>query len=594
MSSTTSHLLDGRFILDARIGEGNFAEIYRATDTQTGNLVAVKTLRPEHATKDNAIALFRQEGEIGSTLSHANVVKVWTYGETAGTFFIVMELVNGVSLRRRMRRAQPISVPEAYRIIRSVLRGLEAIHTAGYIHRDIKPQNILLEANGTPKITDFGITLRAGGIRATGDGMTLGTAAYIAPEQAAGKEIGPQADLYAAGVVLYEMLTGEVPFPGDDPIDVMYRHMFETPRDPRTLNPEISPGLSAIMLRALAKEPDARFPSAHAMLSALDMLPLDVDENAAPVWKRHINRSTTRRKPSRIAHVPFLTTFVGALLLAVLIIVLVLALVSTAVTANDSSQNTSNSDSVTGFTVKPTSDVSMPQPTIAAQIQIPLTAPSMRPPIVNVPESTPIVENSAPVIAQAATATPTATPSPTETATATATATPTPTATPKPTATPNTQLASAQVPTPSTQSDSSVSSKKPAASDNEQAASDDNASGHGHGNKKKGPPNVDNGSGNGDQAPNQSANDPNTGSNNNQNQNQSTNRGFGATQNVTNKPDSSDAPVVSNGGNNEVISGQNSGPSSNGNSSTNGSKGPDKKPGGNSGGSNKGHKKNGG
>ncbi len=338
MTSVSRRLLAGRFVLDSRIGAGNYAEVYRATDTQTGELVAVKTLRPEHATESHTLSLFVKEGSAGSAISHHNVVKISSYGENDGTHYIVMELVKGISLRRRIQLAGRLDVVEALRVAVGTLRGLEAIHDAGYIHRDIKPQNILIDASGSPKITDFGITLCPGEPRSSSGGLALGTAAYIAPEQAAGQAIGPEADLYSAGAVLFEMLTGEAPFPGDDPRAVMNRHLFEPPRDPRTLNPQISPALSAIVLRSLAKEPAARFRSAQRMREALEMLQEEVRltnthrrllPSKALAWNTPM--AQPRQLPFGLANVSLMTTFVSALLLIVLFIVLVLALVSSAV-----------------------------------------------------------------------------------------------------------------------------------------------------------------------------------------------------------------------------------------------------------------------
>ena len=338
MTSVSRRLLAGRFALDSRIGAGNYAEVYRATDTQTGDLVAVKTLRPEHATESQALSLFIKEGSAGSAISHNNVVKISSYGENEGTHYIVMELVKGISLRRRIQLAGRLDVVEALRVVVGTLRGLEAIHDAGYIHRDIKPQNILIDASGNPKITDFGITLCPGESRSSSGGQALGTAAYIAPEQAAGQQIGPEADLYSTGAVLFEMLTGEAPFPGEDPMLVMNRHLFEPPRDPRTLNPQISPALSAIVLRSLAKEPAARFRSARRMREALEMLQEEVRltnthrrllPTKALAWNAPL--AQPRQLPLGLANVSLMTTFVSALLLIVLFIVLVLALVSSAV-----------------------------------------------------------------------------------------------------------------------------------------------------------------------------------------------------------------------------------------------------------------------
>jgi serine/threonine-protein kinase len=536
MSTYTRARLDDRFALDARIGEGTFAEIYRATDTQTGAVVAIKTLRPEQSDNRQAIALFHQEGEIGSSLVHPNIVRVLSYGETSGTSFIVMELVSGISLRRRMRRAIPLSISESVRLIRAVLRGLDVIHMAGYIHRDIKPQNILLEADGTPKITDFGITLRTGGIRAPGDGTTLGTAAYIAPEQAAGWEIGPQADLYAVGVVLYEMLTGQVPFPGDDPIEVMHRHMYETPRDPRALNDAISPALSAVVLRALAKEPEARFASAREMHDALEMLHFEELPGRAPVRAAAtMMRPANRRRLYRTARAPFLTSFVGALMLAVLVLILVLALVSSGVGADDSLHNTSQPTEPAGIVVDRPATTPPELHEQAPVVQLPRVTPT--PTDV---EQTP-VNNSV----STATASATSTPSPTPSATSTPQPTATATATPKPTEPPAPQVAEAPIQT------DSASNKKP-------DANNDGNSGQNPQQKQK-KKSADSGSQPNDnaQAGNASnaASQPVAESDPNGNANQRKNRGFGATQNVTNAPDSSQPPVV-NESNSNTSSGQ--------------------------------------
>jgi len=532
MSTYTRTRLDGRFTLDARIGEGTFAEIYRATDTQTGAVVAIKTLRAEQADNRQAIALFQQEGEIGSSLVHANIVRVLSYGETSGTSFIVMELVSGISLRRRMRRAIPLSISESVRLIRSVLRGLDVIHRAGYVHRDIKPQNILLEADGTPKITDFGITLRTGGIRAPGDGTTLGTAAYIAPEQAAGWEIGPQADLYAVGVVLYEMLTGQVPFPGDDPIEVMHRHMYETPRDPRSFNDAISPALSAVVLRALAKEPEARFSSAREMHDALEMLHFDELPGRAPVRAAAAAmRSANRREPVRTERAPFLTSFVGALMLAVLVLILVLALVSSGVGADDSLHNTSQPTEPTGIVIDQPAATPPESHEQAPIVQLPLTTPTP-----SAAEQTP-VNNSVGEATASATTTAAAmvTPSPTPPPTPNATSTPQPTATPKPTETPAPEIAQAPVRT-----NSAVSNKKPGANN------EGNSGRHPQKKQKKDSAGTGGQSTDNAQAENASnaASQPVAQSGNNAGSNQRSNRGFGATQNVTNAPDSNQPPIV--------------------------------------------------
>ncbi len=374
MTTVSRQLIAGRYVCDSRIGAGTYAEVFRATDTQTGEQVAVKTLRSEHATQEQSISLFEREGTTGSAISHPNVVKISSFGEHNGTHFIIMELVKGISLRRRLKIAGPLSIAESLRISIGVLRGLEAIHGAGYIHRDIKPQNILIDATGTPKITDFGITLRLGELKSPAFGLAMGTAAYIAPEQAEGQEIGPQADLYSAGAVLFQMLTGEAPFPGDDPLEVMSRHRLEPPRDPRSFNREISPALSAIVLRALSKQPSERFSSAQRMREALEMLQEKIrnQEPSRRLQSRGRQSWTapraTRRLRLKLGTVPILATVVSALLLVVLIIVVLLALVSSAVDASSSGGQISNSDRPSGYVGVPTPSDGSPQFSVSADI----------------------------------------------------------------------------------------------------------------------------------------------------------------------------------------------------------------------------------
>lgn len=356
MTSDSRQLLAGRFRLDSRIGAGNYAEVFRATDRHTGHRVAIKTLRHEHQTENQTLALFEKEGRTGSAISHMNVVKISSYGVNDDTHYIVMELVKGISLRRRIQLVGALDIGEALRIICGVLRGLEAIHESGYIHRDIKPQNILIDASGVPKITDFGIALSPGEPRRSSGGLAIGTAAYIAPEQAAGQEIGPEADLYSAGAVLFEMLTGEAPFPGDDPIEVMNRHLFEPPCDPRTLNEKISPALSAVVLRSLAKEPAARFRSAQRMREALEMLQEEEYRRLEPhrislrsrSFRFSFPLSPSRPIALRLSETPLMTTFVSVLLLIVLFMVLVLAIVSSAVKYGPSSNAISSSGPPSG------------------------------------------------------------------------------------------------------------------------------------------------------------------------------------------------------------------------------------------------------
>ncbi|HEU5424838.1 MAG TPA: protein kinase, partial [Nitrolancea sp.] len=273
MSFQLPHLLAGRYELTQRLGEGSFSETYLATDTALGRRVAVKVLRASFAGDPRFVARFEREARAAAAVASPNVVDVYDYGRQNDTLYIVMEWVDGIDLKQLIRQRAPLPVPEAIALIDGILNGLQAIHRAGVVHRDIKPQNVLLAADGTPKLGDFGIARSPVDAGLTDTGMALGTAAYMAPEQATGAPPTPSADVYAAGVILFELLTGRLPFPGENPVQVMYQHVNTPPPNPRAFNPAIPPALGAVTLRALAKDPATRFADAQQMQSAIDGLP---------------------------------------------------------------------------------------------------------------------------------------------------------------------------------------------------------------------------------------------------------------------------------------------------------------------------------
>ncbi|HET7035010.1 MAG TPA: serine/threonine-protein kinase, partial [Thermomicrobiaceae bacterium] len=253
--------------------EGSFSETYLATDTALGRRVAVKVLRASFAADARFVARFEREARAAAAVASPNVVDVYDYGRQDDTLYIVMEWVDGIDLKQLIRQRAPLPVPEAIALIGGILNGLQAIHRAGVVHRDIKPQNVLLTADGTPKLGDFGIARGPVDAGLTDTGMALGTAAYMAPEQATGAPPTPSADVYAAGVILFELLTGRLPFPGENPVQVMYQHVNTPPPNPRAFNPAIPPALGAVTLRALAKNPATRFGDAQQMQAAIDSLP---------------------------------------------------------------------------------------------------------------------------------------------------------------------------------------------------------------------------------------------------------------------------------------------------------------------------------
>lgn len=274
MPLTLPFELTGRYRLTQRIGQGSFAETYLATDTTLDRQVAIKVLREQFASDARVAMRFEREARAAASVHHPNVVEIYDYGRDDSILYIVMEWVDGTDLKEYLQRHAPLRPAEATRLIRGILAGIAAIHRAGIIHRDIKSHNVLIaHDSGTVKLTDFGIARGALDAGLTDTGMAIGTAAYMAPEQASGAPITPAVDIYAAGVILYEMLTGRLPYPGDNPVQVMYQHVNEAPPRPRSLNPDVPPALEMVAMRALAKDPRDRYESAEAMSAAIDHVP---------------------------------------------------------------------------------------------------------------------------------------------------------------------------------------------------------------------------------------------------------------------------------------------------------------------------------
>lgn len=263
----------GRYRIDDELGRGGMGVVYRGTQVTLDRTVAIKMLPAHLADADNQ-ERFRREALTLARLAHPNIVHIYDVEEADGHSFIMMEHVGGGSLGDRLRSAAPVSPAQAVEVMTPVLSALHAAHLAGVVHRDIKPDNILFTESGRPKLTDFGIAhMRDSGSR-TRTGVMLGTPYYMSPEQAQGRPVTAAADLYAVGVVLYEMLGGQVPFTGQDPLSVALKHVQEVPRPLRELRPELPVALCDLVHRALSKDPEARFTSAAAMQDALERTPL--------------------------------------------------------------------------------------------------------------------------------------------------------------------------------------------------------------------------------------------------------------------------------------------------------------------------------
>jgi beta-lactam-binding protein with PASTA domain/tRNA A-37 threonylcarbamoyl transferase component Bud32 len=261
-----------RYRLLGRLGSGGMADVWCAEDSLLNRRVALKFLHPRFAQDEQFVERFRREASAAAGLQHPNVVGVFDRGTVDGMHYIAMEYVEGASLKDLIGRG--LSVGEAVEIVRQVLAGVKYAHERGIIHRDLKPQNVLVDSEGRARVSDFGIA-RAGASEITQTGSVLGTAQYLSPEQAQGLPVTAQSDIYSVGVMLYEALTGAVPFDADSPVTVALKQVSERPRPPSELNPQVSRALDGVVMRALAKDPANRFASAEEFSQALDAAEAD-------------------------------------------------------------------------------------------------------------------------------------------------------------------------------------------------------------------------------------------------------------------------------------------------------------------------------
>lgn len=265
-----NRLLNDRYELISPLGQGGMATVYRALDRRLGRPVAIKLLHAQYATDSEFRQRFEHEAQSAAGLSaHPNIVDVYDVGQQGDVPYIVMELVEGPDLKAIIEQEGPLPIERALNIAQQAAAGLEFAHGRGLVHRDVKPQNVLVSPDGTARIADFGIAKSHLSTAVTQAGMTFGTADYISPEQAQGLPATPQSDVYSLGVVVYEMLTKHLPFTGDSPMSVALQHIQQPPPPLRQWNPSIPPSLERIVLGALAKDPRQRPASARAFASAL-------------------------------------------------------------------------------------------------------------------------------------------------------------------------------------------------------------------------------------------------------------------------------------------------------------------------------------
>jgi serine/threonine-protein kinase len=270
MSALLGTKLSGRYRLEARIGSGGMSTVYRALDETLQRKVAIKLMNREVTSDSDELERFRREARAVAQLSHPHIVGVIDAGEDEGRPYIVFEYVEGETLKERIRRAGRLPIPEAVAYAIEIARALGCAHEHHIVHRDVKPQNVLIDEEGSAKVTDFGIARSLNEDGLTADGRVLGTTDYVSPEQALGRPVTGQSDLYSLGIALYEMITGEVPFTGENQIAVAMKHVREQLPDVQAKRPEVSAALAAVVDNATAKQLESRYRDARELIADLE------------------------------------------------------------------------------------------------------------------------------------------------------------------------------------------------------------------------------------------------------------------------------------------------------------------------------------
>jgi serine/threonine-protein kinase len=264
-----SKIFGGRYEVLERIGAGGMAIVYKAKDVLLNRVVTIKVLREQFVTDEDFIRRFRREAQSAASLSHPNIVSVYDVGKEGDTEYIVMEYVEGRNLKEIIREYAPLSTDQSINLGRQITEAIQNAHEHHIIHRDIKPHNILVTADGHAKVTDFGIARAVSSATVTHTGDIIGSVHYLSPEQAKGLQSNEQSDIYSLGIVLYELITGKVPYDGETPITIALKHLQEQPVLPSKINPRVDKEFEAVIMRAIAKSPEQRYLSAKDLLADL-------------------------------------------------------------------------------------------------------------------------------------------------------------------------------------------------------------------------------------------------------------------------------------------------------------------------------------
>jgi serine/threonine protein kinase/tetratricopeptide (TPR) repeat protein len=309
---TTGSTFAGRYQVIEELGHGGMGRVYKVHDTKVGEKIALKLIRPEAGLDNKSLERFSNELKLARKVRHKNVCQMFDLGEDQGIRYITMEYVRGEDLRQLIRKVGRLSPGQTIAIARQVCAGLEEAHKLNVVHRDLKPQNIMLDDDGSARIMDFGIARSLTGKSTTGAGVLIGTPEYMSPEQVEGKDVDPRSDIYSLGVILYEMVTGRRPFDGETPLSIAHKQRYEAPEDPRKVNPQVPDGLARIILKCLEKDKAARYESARALDADLAGIEegLPTAEKVAPKRKSITTKDITVTLSIRKLFVPALAILV--------------------------------------------------------------------------------------------------------------------------------------------------------------------------------------------------------------------------------------------------------------------------------------------
>ncbi|HWJ44328.1 MAG: Stk1 family PASTA domain-containing Ser/Thr kinase [Thermoleophilia bacterium] len=309
-------LFDGRYLIVRKLGSGGMANVYLAHDQELGRRVAIKILDDRHAADEQFVERFRREAQNAAGLSHPSIVSIYDRGEAEGTYYIAMEYVEGRTLKELLVARGPSPLGIAIDYTRQILSALRFAHRNGIVHRDIKPHNVIVDGEGRVKVMDFGIARAGAASQMTEAGSIIGTAQYLSPEQARGAPVDQTSDLYSTGIVLYELLTGTVPFTGETPVEIAMKHLSQVPAPPSAHRPDVPRDLDYVALRALAKDPSDRYHSAEEMDSDLERIARGIGvsaetaEAATTVLSRtDVNEAATTIRPAGAAATAGGTTY---------------------------------------------------------------------------------------------------------------------------------------------------------------------------------------------------------------------------------------------------------------------------------------------